>query len=113
MRLHGTHHLVVSGNEGHIIGVITEGDLGGKNGEIVRARRRVSDLMTEKVVEAQPDTTVRQAANLMRGRAVSCLPVFDRRHHLKGIVTVVDLLELLGRGAERPVIRHHVKRNAH
>jgi CBS domain-containing protein len=113
MRLHGTHHLVVSGNEGHIIGVITEGDLGGKNGEIVRARRRVSDLMTERVVEAQPDTTVRQAANLMRGHAISCLPVFDQRHHLKGIVTVVDLLELLGRGAERPVIRHHVKRNAH
>ncbi len=112
MRLYGTHHLVVSGNEGDVIGVITEGDLGGKNGEIVRARRRVSDLMTEKVVEAQPDTTVRQAANLMRGRAVSCLPVFDRQHHLKGIVTVVDLLELLGRGAERPVIRHHVKHHA-
>ena len=113
MRLHGTHHLVVAGSEGHVIGVITAGDLGGKNGDVVRARRRVSDLMTEKVVVARPDMTVRQAANLMRGHAVGCLPVFDERDHLKGIVTVVDLLELLGRGAERPVIRHRVKHSAH
>ena len=113
MRLHGTHHLVVAGSEGHVIGVITSGDLGGKNGEVVRARRRVSDLMTEKVVVARPDMTVRQAANLMRGHAVGCLPVFDERHHLKGIVTVIDLLELLGRGAERPLFRQRGKHSAH
>jgi len=45
---------------------------------------------------------VREAANLMRGHGVSCLPVFNGRR-LKGIVTVVDLLELIGRGTERPV----------
>ena len=85
--------------------MISASDLGGKSGEPVRARRRVIDLMTEKLVVAQPETTVREAANLMRGHAVNCLPVFDRRDHLKGIVTVVDLLELIGRGTERPVTR--------
>ncbi len=58
--------------------------------------------VTDKMVVAQPEMTVRAAANLMRGHAVHCLPVFDRHHHLKGIVTVVDVLELIGRGAERP-----------
>jgi CBS domain-containing protein len=102
MRLHGTRHLVVSGEEGRVIGVISASDLGGKHGEPVRARRRIGDLMTEKLVVAQLETTVREAANLMRGHAVNCLPVFDGRGRLKGIVTVVDLLELIGRGTERP-----------
>jgi CBS domain-containing protein len=47
---------------------------------------------------------VREAANLMRGRSIGCLPVLDGRK-LVGIVTVTDLLELLGRGAERPMAR--------
>jgi IMP dehydrogenase len=104
MRLRRTRHLVVTGEEGRVIGVISASDLGGKSGELVRARGRVSDLMTEKLVVAQLETTVREAANLMRGHAVNCLPVFDDRNRLKGIVTVVDLLELIGRGAERPMI---------
>jgi CBS domain-containing protein len=58
--------------------------------------------MTEKLVAATPEMTVREAANLMRGHAVNCLPVFNGRDRLRGIVTVVDLLELIGRGMERP-----------
>jgi IMP dehydrogenase len=103
MRFHRTHHLVVTGEDGRVIGVISTSDLGGKHGDAVRARRRVSDLMTEKLVVAHPETTVREAANLMRGHSVNCLPVFNGRDRLKGIVTVVDLLELIGRGNERPM----------
>ncbi len=103
MRFHRMRHLVVEGEERRVVGVISASDLGGKHGELLRARRRVVDLMTEKLIVAQPETTVREAANLMRGHGVNCLPVLDRHDHLKGIVTVVDLLELIGRGAERPV----------
>jgi CBS domain-containing protein len=102
MRLHRTRHLVVTGAEGQVSGVISASDLGGNHGEILRAKRRVGDLMTEKVVPAQLDTTVREAANLMRGHMINCLPVFDG-YWLKGIVTTLDLLELIGRGAERPM----------
>lgn len=58
--------------------------------------------MTSDVVTVLPETPVRKAANVMRGRAIGCLVVAvgDRVH---GIVTVADLLELLGRGLERPV----------
>jgi CBS-domain-containing membrane protein len=93
---------VVNDAEGHAVGVISASDLGGKNGEPLRAERRVRDLMTAKLVTANPETTVREAANLMRGHDVNCLPVFNDRDRLKGIVTVVDLLELIGRGTERP-----------
>lgn len=103
MRFRQTRHLVVTGEEGRVIGVISASDLGGKSGDAVRARRRVGDLMTEKLVIAHPETTIREAANLMRGHAVNCLPVFNGRDRLKGIVTVVDLLELIGRGEQRPM----------
>ena len=44
--------------------------------------------------------TIRQAASLMRGRAVKALPVFEQQR-LVGIVTVSDLLDLLGNGVVR------------
>jgi CBS domain-containing protein len=60
--------------------------------------------MTEKAVVATPETTVREAAILMRGHAVNCLPVLDGQK-LAGVITALDLLELIGRGAERPVAK--------
>jgi CBS domain-containing protein len=102
MRFCRTRHLVVTDAQGRVVGVISASDLGGKNGEPLRVRRRVRDLMTEKLVVVHPDTTIREAANLMRGHGVNCLPVFNGRNRLSGIVTVLDLLELIGRGTERP-----------
>ena len=104
MRLHRIHHLVVTGPDGRVVGVVSAADLGGRHGESLRNGRLVSDLMTEKVVGAAPETTIREAANLMRGHAVNCLPVFNGSS-LAGIVTALDLLELIGRGAERPVAK--------
>jgi CBS domain-containing protein len=57
--------------------------------------------MSSPVVTVAPRDTVRRVANLMRGRTIGCVPVLDGPH-LVGIVTVSDLLELLGRGIERP-----------
>jgi CBS domain-containing protein len=58
--------------------------------------------MTKPVVTVGPTTTVRRAANLMRGRSLGCVVVTDRGR-VVGIVTAADLLELLGRGSDRPV----------
>jgi CBS domain-containing protein len=57
--------------------------------------------MTERVVTVPPTTPIRKAANLMRGRSIGCL-VVSNRGRVAGIVTVSDLLTLLGRGEERP-----------
>jgi acetoin utilization protein AcuB len=101
MQLRRIHHLVVmDGSE--LVGVISDRDLGGRRGQALRRDRTVRDLMTPHVVSAAPTTTVREAANLMRGRTIGCLPVFDKVR-LVGIVTTTDLLELIGRGSERPV----------
>jgi len=101
MRERKIHHLVVT-ESGKVAGVLSDRDLGGPGGAAVRAGRTVADLMTTALVTAGPRSTIKQAANLLRGRSVGCLPVFDGGK-LVGIVTVSDLLELLGRGVERPV----------
>jgi CBS domain-containing protein len=103
LRRRRIHHLVVTA--GHqVVGVISERDLGGRSGASIRQGRTVADLMTTGAVTATPTTTVKQAANLLRGRSIGCLPVV-RGARLIGIITVSDLLELIGRGAARPVVR--------
>ena len=102
MRLKRIHHLVVT-RGAHVIGVLSDRDAGGRQGASVRKNHTVSDLMTERVVTVQPTTPVRKVANLMRGRSVGCLVVTDASR-VVGIVTVADLLELLGRGVDRPVL---------
>lgn len=100
MRRKGIHHLVVmSGSE--VMGVLSDRDAGGRRGASVRARSNVAGLMTTSVVTTDPDATIRRIANVMRGRTIGCVPVIDGKR-LVGIVTAADLLELLGRGIDRP-----------
>jgi acetoin utilization protein AcuB len=96
MRRRNIHHLVVVEN-GRAVGIVSSHDRG--DGQ---AGREVRDVMHAPVVTAPPATTVREAANILRGRTIGCLPVSEDGR-LVGIVTTSDLLELLGRGVERPV----------
>jgi acetoin utilization protein AcuB len=101
MRTKRIHHLVVTDRR-RVVGVVSDRDLGGRRGTSVRKNQTVKDLMTEAVVSVPPTTPVRKAANLMRGRSIGCLVVSVAGRPV-GIITVADLLELIGRGMERPV----------
>ena len=102
MRTKGIHHLVVT--EGRrVVGVLSDRDAGGLRGPSVRRNRTVGELMTGHVVTVPPTTPVRKVANLMHGRSIGCLVVTDATR-IVGIVTVSDLLELLGRGTDRAVV---------
>ena len=103
MRSRRIHHLLVL-HGGEVIGIVSDRDLGGPNGTSFRDGRTVNELMSTKVVTASPDTTVKEAANLLRGHSVGCLPI-QEDGTLYGIVTVSDLLDLVGRGSEKPVVR--------
>ena len=98
MRMNQIRHLVVKDGRA-IVGVLSDRDVRSR-GEVDLAQRSVADLMTRSAVSIGPNDTVRAAANVMRGRTLGCLPVVERGK-LVGIVTVTDLLELLGRGADR------------
>jgi CBS domain-containing protein len=104
MRRHGIRHLVVV-DRGRVVGIVSERDLGERKGSELRGSGTVRDLMTAgQPVSASPATTLRQAANLMRGHTIGCLLVVEKGK-LVGLVTTTDLLDQLGRGATRPTVR--------
>jgi acetoin utilization protein AcuB len=92
MRRHKVRHLVVV-DRGRVVGIVSERDFGragrsGPDGSLVQ------DVMTTDVVSATPGTTVRQAANLMRGRAIGSVLVVDG-DQLIGLVTTTHMLNQL------------------
>lgn len=101
MQLKKIHHLVVL-KQGQAVGVISARDLSGPRGVALRWAGTVDELMSARIVTATPETTVREAANLLRGRNIGCLPIIDGKKVI-GIVTITDLIELVGRGLEKPV----------
>ena len=99
MRALRVHHLVVK--EGSkTVGVLSASDLP-KSGA-AHDGSTVRDVMSPNVATVDEGETVRRAANLMRGRSIGCL-VATRNGRMAGIVTVSDLLDLLGKGGERRV----------
>jgi CBS domain-containing protein len=107
MHTKGVRHLVVKEGS-QVVGVLSESDAGGRSGAAVRSGARVADLMDRHVVRVGPSDTLRRAANLMRGHLIGCLPVVDRQR-LVGVVTIADILNVVGGGADRP---SHEKRAA-
>ncbi len=93
------HHLVVPLEAG-AVGVVSARDLDSLERD--RSLCTVADLMSAPAVTAEPRMTIRQAANLLRGRTIGCLPVLENGK-LVGILTTTDLLELIGCASERPV----------
>jgi acetoin utilization protein AcuB len=98
MRRSRFRHLVVCDERGPV-GVISDRDVGGVGS--LRRVETVEDVMSQPIVTGSPDMTVREAANLLRGRTIGCLPVLEQGK-VVGIITGTDLLELIGADLERP-----------
>lgn len=98
MRRHDVRHLVVVEADA-TVGVLSQHDL-----RRAEATAAVRALMSAPAVTATPQTTLRRAANLLRGNHVSCLPILDPEQRLIGIVTASDLLDLIGKGVTREQI---------
>jgi len=90
------------GEGGEVVGVVSARDLGGRDRDEVRRMRPIGAMMTAYAVKATPDMPVRQAANVMRGWNIGCLPVIEPDGTLAGIVTVSDLLRLLAEQVPSP-----------
>jgi acetoin utilization protein AcuB len=98
MQERGIHHLVVT-DKGKAVGVLSARDLGGPRGVALRWAGTAGEIMSGHIYTAGPQTTVQEAANMLRGRAIGCLPVVDGER-IVGIVTITDLLDVLARGGK-------------
>jgi len=100
MHLKNIHHLVVKDGS-KLVGVVSDRDLGSRKGAVLRAGRTVAELMSRGLVTVDAVAPVRKAANLMRGRSIGCVVVVNGGRAV-GMITVADLLELIGRGIPYP-----------
>jgi len=96
------HHLAVTQGS-QLVGVLSDRDVASRRGGDVRKGQTVGDLMIRNLVTVEATTSIRKVANLMRGRSIGCVLV-TQNDRLVGIITITDLLELLGRGIDRPAI---------
>lgn len=98
MRETGIHHLVVM-KAGHVAGILSSRDCDRAEHYVTHDDKwRVEEMMTARVVVASPEMSVREAARLLRGYTIGCMPVIDGKD-LVGIVTTSDLLDLLAEKA--------------
>lgn len=99
---HRFHHLVVSGDDGRMVGVLSDRDLlkhispfVGKMAErpadLASLRRRVHQVMTRSLLTCREQTLGHDAALLMLRGRIGCLPVVDRDRRCVGILTIRDI----------------------
>jgi len=63
----------------------------------VMTKLRVRDLMTTEVATLQPTDTIRRAAIKLGVENVSGAPVVDKKNHLLGFVSEVEILKTIDR----------------
>jgi len=108
---HNIRHLFVMDGK-RLVGIVTDRDLRkaapSSKSPLTASEReefmdelKVVEVMSRKLIEASPSTTVREAAKVMVREKIGCLPVVEG-NALVGIVTEIDLLEMLVRGEGTP-----------
>ena len=102
MKQINAHHLPVIGNNGHVVGIISDRDCRmALNSPFVMRERwqyaelannlRVGSFMTPAPVVVEPDMSAEEAVRLMLTNNIGCLPVM-RAETLVGIITRSDVL---------------------
>ena len=94
MRLADIRHLPVVDERDHLLGILSDRDVGKA---LARARGkslRLDEVMTTDVLTVRPSTLAREATWLMLDHKIGSLPVVDDQQRLVGIVTETDFLRL-------------------
>lgn len=106
MAEHHIRHMPVVSADG-LVGVISDRDIRealpspmteAEATEFAAAMDRIAvwEVMTEQVITVTPETPIAQAAHLLAGRKIGCLPVMDAGR-LVGIITKTDMLHAFAR----------------
>ncbi|MGC9524740.1 MAG: CBS domain-containing protein, partial [Limnospira sp.] len=102
---HQTHCLVVVNSQNRPVGIITPASVQERLTPCDLLRfRRVDEVMETRILEASPELSVRELANLMSQSATHCAAIVGSdaagRPHPIGIVTELDLLKFQAENLE-------------
>jgi acetoin utilization protein AcuB len=103
------HHLLVIDEHEKLSGVLSDRDLlralspyVGSAAETARdlatLNKRVHQIMTRHPLTLRPHSSVQEAAGLLLGNRISCVPIVDGDFKPVGIVSWRDLLRALSQG---------------
>jgi len=88
------NHLPIVDKRGRLLGIVTSWDLAVALGT---GKRKLSEIMTTKVIIAAEDEPVDAAARKLEQHNISGLPVINADRVVKGIITSEDISKLIGR----------------
>jgi acetoin utilization protein AcuB len=103
------HHILVLGEEGVLVGVISDRDLLKAISPFISTlierpedlrtlKKRAHQIMSRHPVTASRDQHIKDAAALMLNRQISCLPIVRPDKTVEGIITWKDIMRwLVGR----------------
>ncbi len=103
--------LLVEGEDGKIIGILSERDIVGGMGPHGADLHdvAVSELMTADIIHCAPQDTVNKAMEMMTERRIRHLPVFDG-DELLGLISIGDLVKwrIMEVQAEAEAMRQYI-----
>ncbi|WCL50230.1 CBS domain-containing protein [Leptospira sp. GIMC2001] len=85
-------HVPIVDRKNNLIGIISDRDILRLLADSVSLESKVAEFMKGKVLSAQSDTPIREAASVMFHQKIGCLPVLGTHHEIKGIITRSDIL---------------------
>lgn len=103
---HEFHHLMVTNNQGDLVGVISERDYlkatnsnielpSANEKDLAMLNKRVHQVISKKLVAIQQGSTFNQAIKVFHENKVSCLPIINRDNKPVGIITWRDVIAWL------------------
>jgi len=101
-KLHAVHHMPVMDAAGKLIGLVSDRDLLRHQAshqvsqqQTQRNMPTIKDIMTQRVLTAQPNTGIAQLAEVMVKHRIGALPIMDVQGQLQGIITRMDILSAI------------------
>jgi magnesium transporter len=84
--------------EQHLLGVVSLRQLFAAD-----PSKLVQDIMQKELIWVSPDTDQKEVSRMVRASRLLAVPVLDRGHHLVGIVTVDDIVDVVEEVASRDI----------
>jgi len=97
-----TDFVVVCGQDGGMVGVLTKTDIVGQIRQCIGSgcTARVDTIMTREVVSCRPNETLEDIWSIMKSRGLQRIPVLDENRKPVGIIYARDALQCLLSGVE-------------